>query len=233
VQILIWAVAYRLLTPVQPIDTLESAVYFSAVTFTTLGYGDITLSSEQWRLLTGIEALNGVLLLGWSTALLYAVVHRTWSGYAEHHLRHAGAVRRPGPAERQGSPIPRTPVAASASNLSSTSRQPAASAEQSMTTARTKSPSGSLPILQGVLPIKASQVPAEVIAGLTLAALAIPEVMGYTKIAGTPVVTGLYTMLIPAVLFAFFGSSRHLVVGADSATAAILAAGLVGLAAVG
>jgi hypothetical protein len=88
VQILIWAVAYRLLTPVQPIDTLESAVYFSAVTFTTLGYGDITLSSEQWRLLTGIEALNGVLLLGWSTALLYAVVHRTWSGYAEHHLRH-------------------------------------------------------------------------------------------------------------------------------------------------
>jgi SulP family sulfate permease len=102
-----------------------------------------------------------------------------------------------------------------------------------MTTARTKSTSGGLPILQGVLPIKASQVPAEFIAGLTLAALAIPEVMGYTKIAGTPVVTGLYTMLIPAVLFAFFGSSRHLVVGADSATAAILAAGLVGLAAVG
>ena len=76
-------------------------------------------------------------------------------------------------------------------------------------------------------------MPAEVIAGLTLAALAIPEVMGYTKIAGTPVVTGLYTVLIPAVLFVLFGSSRHLVVGADSATAAILAAGLVGLAAVG
>jgi SulP family sulfate permease len=104
---------------------------------------------------------------------------------------------------------------------------------QSMTTARAKSTSQGLPILQGVLPIEASQVPAEVIAGLTLAALAIPEVMGYTKIAGTPVVTGLYTMLIPAVLFVLFGSSRHLVVGADSATAAILAAGLVGLAAVG
>ena len=104
---------------------------------------------------------------------------------------------------------------------------------QSMTTARAKSTSQGLPILQGVLPIEASQVPAEVIAGLTLAALAIPEVMGYTKIAGTPVVTGLYTVLIPAVLFVLFGSSRHLVVGADSATAAILAAGLVGLAAVG
>src|SRR5262249_4243653 len=90
-----------------------------------------------------------------------------------------------------------------------------------------------LPILQGVLPIKAEQIPAEVVAGLTLAALAIPEVMGYTKISGTPVITGLYTMLIPMALFALFGSSRHLVVGADSATAAILAACLVGLAATG
>jgi len=86
------------------------------------------------------------------------------------------------------------------------------------------------PILQGVLPVRASQVPGEIVAGLTLAALAIPEVMGYTKISGTPVITGLYTMLIPMALFAVFGSSRHLVVGADSATAAILAAGLVGLA---
>jgi sulfate permease, SulP family len=87
-----------------------------------------------------------------------------------------------------------------------------------------------LPILQGLLPIKTIQIPAEVIAGITLAALAIPEVMGYTKISGTPVITGLYTLLIPTTLFAVFGSSRHLVVGADSATAAILAAGLVGLA---
>jgi SulP family sulfate permease len=90
-----------------------------------------------------------------------------------------------------------------------------------------------IPFLEGVLPIKGSQVPADVIAGLTLAALAIPEVMGYTKIAGMPVITGLYTILIPAFLYAIFCSSRHLVVGADSATAAILAAGMVGLAAVG
>ena len=89
------------------------------------------------------------------------------------------------------------------------------------------------PIFQGLLPIKASQIPLEIIAGITLAALAIPEVMGYTKISGTPVITGLYTILIPMALFAIFGSSRHLVVGADSATAAILAAGLVGLASVG
>ena len=55
--------------------------------------------------------------------------------------------------------------------------------------------------------------------------------MGYAKIAGMPVITGLYTILLPLALYALFGSSRHLVVGADSATAAILAAGLAGMAA--
>jgi sulfate permease, SulP family len=86
------------------------------------------------------------------------------------------------------------------------------------------------PALQGVLPIDPKRVPADIIAGITLAALAIPEVMGYTKIAGMPVITGLYTILVPIAVFALLGSSRHLVVGADSATAAILFAGLVGLA---
>ena len=99
-----------------------------------------------------------------------------------------------------------------------------------MSSSNNKSEGFRLPIMQGLLPIKGAQIPLEIVAGLTLAALAIPEVMGYTKIAGTPVITGLYTMLIPMLLFAFIGSSRHLVVSADSATAAILAAGLVGLA---
>ena len=88
---------------------------------------------------------------------------------------------------------------------------------------------GAPPILGGILPIDASKVSGDVIAGATLAALAIPEVMGYTKIAGMPVITGLYTILLPIVAFAIFGSSRHLVVGADSATAAIMATGLVSL----
>ena len=90
-----------------------------------------------------------------------------------------------------------------------------------------------LPVMQGVLPIERSRVSAEVLAGITLAALGIPEVLGYAKIAGMPVVTGLYTMLLPMAVFAVLGSSRHLVVAADSATAAILAAALTGLAAVG
>jgi sulfate permease, SulP family len=87
--------------------------------------------------------------------------------------------------------------------------------------------------MQGVLPIDRAQVPADMLAGMTLAALGIPEVLGYAKIAGMPVVTGLYTLLLPMAVFAVLGSSRHLVVAADSATAAILAAALTGLAAVG
>ena len=89
------------------------------------------------------------------------------------------------------------------------------------------------PVLQGILPIERSRVPGEALAGLTLAALGIPAVLGYAKIAGMPLVTGLYTMLLPMAAFAVLGSSRHLVVAADSATAAILAAALTGLAAAG
>ena len=67
-------------------------------------------------------------------------------------------------------------------------------------------------------------------AGLTLAAMSIPQSLGYTKIAGTPVITGLYTLLLPLIAFSVFGSSRYLVVAADSATAAILAGSLTRLA---
>ena len=69
----------------------------------------------------------------------------------------------------------------------------------------------------------------DVVAGATLTAVAIPEVMGYTTISGTPIVTGIYTIIFPTLVFALLGSSRLLVVGADSATAAVLASGLAGL----
>src|SRR5262245_55493996 len=101
-----------------------------------------------------------------------------------------------------------------------------------MTTNNSNSRSRStMPLLQGILPLDKCRIGPDIIAGITLAALGIPEVMGYTKIIGTPVITGLYTMLLPLVVFALFGSSRHLVVSADSATAAIVAAALVSLAA--
>ena len=76
-QIIVWALAYLYLLPENVLDSFEEATYFSFVTFTTLGYGDITLAGA-WRILSGMEALNGVLLLGWSTALLFTVVQRTW-----------------------------------------------------------------------------------------------------------------------------------------------------------
>jgi sulfate permease, SulP family len=91
----------------------------------------------------------------------------------------------------------------------------------------------SLPFLRGVLPIDTNKLAGDIVAGVTLAALGIPEVMGYTKIAGTPIVTGLYTLLLPVIAFALLGGSSHLVVAADSATAAILASVLVGIAVLG
>jgi sulfate permease, SulP family len=84
-------------------------------------------------------------------------------------------------------------------------------------------------ILDGIRPYKREWLSKDIVAGITLAALAIPETMGYTKIAGMPVITGLYTILIPIAAFALFGSSKHLVVGADSATAAIMYAGIAAL----
>src|SRR5262245_42542402 len=103
-----------------------------------------------------------------------------------------------------------------------------------MTTAYDKTASESagrspLPLFQGILPLKTARLAPDILAGITLATLGIPEVMGYTKIIGTPVITGLYTLLLPVLAFAIFGSSRHLVVGADSATAAVVAAGLASL----
>src|SRR5215204_5781466 len=84
-----------------------------------------------------------------------------------------------------------------------------------------------------IRPYDRSWLRGDLIAGITLAALAIPEVMGYTKIAGTPVITGLYTILIPVLAFAVVGSSRNLVVGGDSATAAIMFAGIASLGVAG
>jgi sulfate permease, SulP family len=86
------------------------------------------------------------------------------------------------------------------------------------------------PVLHGVRPLRRDRLPGDLLAGLTLAALGIPEVLGYARIAGMPVVTGLYTLLLPMALFAVLGASRHLVVAADSATAALLAAALTRMA---
>ncbi len=84
IEIMVWAGAYQVLLPLHELGSLEEAVYFSFVTFTTLGYGDITLS-EGWRVLSGIEALNGILLVGWTTALIFAVAQAILRGLADNN----------------------------------------------------------------------------------------------------------------------------------------------------
>ena len=90
-----------------------------------------------------------------------------------------------------------------------------------------------LSLFGGLRPFSRSGAAHDALAGVTLASMNIPQVLGYTRIAGTPVVTGLYTVLLPLVAFAIFGSSRHLVVAADSATAAIFFSSLSRMAAPG
>jgi hypothetical protein len=76
-EVLLWALLYLWLVPNNQLANLEQAVYFSVVTFTTLGYGDITLE-PNWRLLSGIEALRGFLLVGWTTALFFSLLQRVF-----------------------------------------------------------------------------------------------------------------------------------------------------------
>ncbi len=79
VEVLVWAITYLLLNA---IEGIEQALYFSMVTFTTLGYGDVTLE-EQWRLLASFEAANGIIMFGWTTAIVMAAVHHTYFSKVE------------------------------------------------------------------------------------------------------------------------------------------------------
>ena len=81
-------------------------------------------------------------------------------------------------------------------------------------------------VLKGVLPLSRAAAARDALAGVQLASMDIPQVLGYARIAGMPAVSGLYTAFLPLIAFAFFGASRHLVVAADSATATIFASRL-------
>jgi hypothetical protein len=74
VEILVWAALYVWNTAMPDMAT---AVYFSAVTYTTTGYGDVVLP-PRWRLDGGVEALTGILMCGWSTGFFVAVVNRLY-----------------------------------------------------------------------------------------------------------------------------------------------------------
>ena len=78
-EITVWAL-YYLWRDAMP--DLQSALYFSAVTYTTTGYGDLVLPKE-WRLLGAVEALTGILMCGWSTGFFFALLNRMLERHAE------------------------------------------------------------------------------------------------------------------------------------------------------
>ena len=73
----LWALMYYFLPGINEFEYIEKALYFSLITFTSLGYGDITLGADH-RILSGIEAINGILLIGWSTALMFSALQEIW-----------------------------------------------------------------------------------------------------------------------------------------------------------
>ncbi len=94
----LWALLFVALSDDTGIRTFQDALYFSLATFSTVGYGDVTIAGP-WRLLAGIEAMNGVLLLGWSTATFYSIVNFIWN-------REAGPKNRPAEPAAPTSPGP-------------------------------------------------------------------------------------------------------------------------------
>jgi hypothetical protein len=75
-EVLLWAFAYMALGEIKE---LEAAFYFSMATFTTLGYGDIVLD-QSWRLLASFQAATGIIMFGWTTAILMTVVQHSYFG---------------------------------------------------------------------------------------------------------------------------------------------------------
>lgn len=76
-EVVLWALTYSLLPDLEAFRAFPNALYFSYITFTTLGYGDITIVGK-WRMLSGVEAMNGILLFGWSTAMLFGLIQQLW-----------------------------------------------------------------------------------------------------------------------------------------------------------
>ena len=81
-QIWIWGILFYYLEP-NILPTFEAALYFSASSFTTVGFGDVYLD-ETWRLLSSFEAANGFILFGWSTAFIFEIISKL---YKDDHIK--------------------------------------------------------------------------------------------------------------------------------------------------
>ena len=80
----LWAILYLQLPAQAGLKNFHEALYFSMITFTTLGYGDITLDRE-WQLLAGVEGMVGIVVFGLTTAMLFAVIQNCWRVRHKHH----------------------------------------------------------------------------------------------------------------------------------------------------
>jgi hypothetical protein len=80
IEVGLWGGAYPAIGAVAGVET---SIYHSMVTFTTLGYGDVVLS-DRWRLLSSLQAANGIIMFGWTTAVVMAVVQRSFAKVLEH-----------------------------------------------------------------------------------------------------------------------------------------------------
>jgi ion channel len=78
IEIIVWSLAYGL---VDAAPANANRIYFAFVNYTTLGYGDV-LPVERWQLLGPITAMSGILLFGWSTAVIFEVLRRTMARHA-------------------------------------------------------------------------------------------------------------------------------------------------------
>ncbi len=73
----LWALVYLFNPMITALPDMETALYFSMVTYTTLGYGDVVLVG-RWRILASIQAANGVIVFGWTTALLFIWIQNVY-----------------------------------------------------------------------------------------------------------------------------------------------------------
>ncbi len=84
-QCTLWAAVYYFNPHISSLSSFSESIYFSLITFTTIGYGDVVIDSE-WRIIAGLEAINGIMLVGWSTAMVFAFLQVIYKNGNHPHL---------------------------------------------------------------------------------------------------------------------------------------------------
>jgi hypothetical protein len=90
IQIIVWAACYQWFGCFQDFKT---AFYYSATSYSTVGYGDV-IPPGNWRILGAVEAVTGILMFGWSTGVLFAVVNQLQARFKDHRQSPASLTTR-------------------------------------------------------------------------------------------------------------------------------------------